>query len=999
MELPDKVWEWAEKALPGPLWTALLALAVIVGILVALGGAAEGFGKLKTGLQGLPFTKARRARRRARRDFAKHVLARIEAVERGERWADTDFIDLEVEVRPGDRTLPGLARFVPRRRGLRRRRSLTRQLRRRTDHLTLVTGDAGSGKSMALREVARIMASHAARSLRSNATIPVYVNLKALDPGAAAVDDLLIRRFVRASLEAVGGQEVADFLDARAQADGPDAFEAGVKDGTWLFLLDSFDEIPEVLSATEVNATVARYTSAIEAFAAGHSCRVVVSSRLFRAPRARGWTSIAIAPLSDRRQRRLIRATGLTREARNLLREELPNAQADVAARAREPLFLALLCEHMRYAPRLPEFPHEVFESAISRRLSSQSDEILEAHGLSETDLRAGSAAVAFAIGASGIGLQPRRTVLVQTVADLGVGSAARTNAALDALVDIRLARGSSERHHATPEQQTFTFAHRRFQEYFATVAVREYGASVENETLLTDAQWRETVVTLFQTGHEVVPGLLETVTRLMSAHALAAASAERFEWPPGSVHLLGLLQSGFGAAPERLPDAVLEPAAALLTAAWDSSDDNHRRRALDLIGAAPDAVQRELLTAAFGTGSQWLREAAYAQAGRRPAIARELGASIRMALVDLAVSGRLRRERHAIRAQLERVEGVPSLLRAFRLLLVTRPVDFVLLLVTLALLIRGVGGSVWESNLLMGIAASIGAYLTWPSFAEGSVRAAAEGAPMGRSAAVQLPTRLVMGFAVWLVMPWDTGPRFLFLSLTLLGALYLVSWPVAVVYAVIRDRGLGPPWLQVHLALFNAIKPTSVWSVIVGGGIGLLGVAALFGVGYAVFTWMPKTGDVIVGAILAALYAGFVVWMLILVARSSGSDYWRWLRWRWGPSRELTGVEFLRTLTAYKTGAGVVRVAKAVRREHLLRADAHSEAVVADLQRIAQQGWDETPGINYAVVDEWVDGNSRERLQAIRLAGIELRDELGPLREEIRQRIEEQAALRRRDP
>jgi hypothetical protein len=74
---------------------------------------------------------------------------------------------------------------------------------------------------------------------------------------------------------------VASFLN--------EEFDGRMVEGGWLFLFDSFDEIPELLSVTETGTATERYEQALRDFVTTLSrCRGVIASREFRSPPGRG---------------------------------------------------------------------------------------------------------------------------------------------------------------------------------------------------------------------------------------------------------------------------------------------------------------------------------------------------------------------------------------------------------------------------------------------------------------------------------------------------------------------------------------------------------------------------------------------------------------------------------------------------------------------------------------------------------------------------------------
>src|ERR1700737_4265316 len=93
---------------------------------------------------------------------------------------------------------------------------------------------------------------------------------------------------------------VSDFLEIN--------FDEYLREGRWIFLFDSFDEIPEVLGATEADEIIDAYSNASSDFLVGiNSCRGVVASRRYRGPARQGWRTFRILELSVERQALLVR--------------------------------------------------------------------------------------------------------------------------------------------------------------------------------------------------------------------------------------------------------------------------------------------------------------------------------------------------------------------------------------------------------------------------------------------------------------------------------------------------------------------------------------------------------------------------------------------------------------------------------------------------------------------------------------------------------------------
>jgi len=156
-----------------------------------------------------------------------------------------------------------------------------------------------------------------------------------------------VRRFVLQYLNRINDARVNEFLD--------DEFDKGLEEGSWLFLFDSFDELPAVLGSTESDQLVQKYAQAIDQFLQGMTnCRGIVASRLFRGPNTIRWTKFRILELSEDRQRELIYKADLPSTAQRELIASLANAADDIRVMARNPIFLGLICDHVESGRPFP---------------------------------------------------------------------------------------------------------------------------------------------------------------------------------------------------------------------------------------------------------------------------------------------------------------------------------------------------------------------------------------------------------------------------------------------------------------------------------------------------------------------------------------------------------------------------------------------------------------------------------------------------------------------
>jgi len=626
-----------------------------------------------------------------RRNFAGYIKDEILKLDRHEDWKDFRFADLEAEVEAESyrRILGVLPLFLQAESSsLRTERSLSKAIASSQDRLILVEGDPGSGKSVALRHVALAIAKHAEGTRNIKSIIPIYVNLKELErPENAAIDRNLIESFVLKSLKRTNDRFVEQFLD--------DEFDKGMENSTWFFLFDSFDELPEVLSSTAADMVVRQYGDAIDDFLHGiNRCRGVIASRQFRGPDRFGWPRFRVLPLSEKRRLDLIQKMGLKRETENEFIGQLDIANEEIRSMASNPLLLTLLCEHVKNGHPFPENTYTVFETYITNRLTRDEPRLQRRFQLNAAQLRRTAEQIAFCMAADlGLGLSPTRSQLKDGLRRIHMDIEDDFNSRLDALEYIKLARSDT----ATDATQSpsFTFAHRRFQEYFATCVVLREPTRISCVELLINARWRETAVVMCQTQPidqlttileeadqillhycSTIPDLIDNpVQYLLNDTQRSGARKQKvpntdFSWSPSVYHLLGLLQDGFSRRLENLPDNLRASIGKIVLSIFEKGMMVEKKWILEVAGLAPEPVLTYVLNRAFASPSQWLKDIAYRQVARLNTIPPEIAQGIRDAIIDLAFSDRLFKERYAAKAHLGRIDRSVDFLAIVKLLL-----------------------------------------------------------------------------------------------------------------------------------------------------------------------------------------------------------------------------------------------------------------------------------------------------------------------------------------
>jgi hypothetical protein len=517
--------------------------------------------------------------------------------------------------------------------------------------------------------------------------IPLYINLKGLRRDGRPINADLIEEFVKKTLREDINADVDRFLD--------EEFSRGLTEGTWLFLFDSFDEMPDVLGASRLDNIVRDYSEAIATFLAGmRPCRGVVASREFHSPKGLPWPRWQIKPLSGKRQRTLIHRYLVDREREAMLVAGLDTADVALARDASNPLFLSLLAEYVRQTDEFPASPHDVYEAYIGQRLALDSSRVEDRFGIDTAVVRREAEILAFAMSNSDdLGLEPTRGELIETLERPTAADVIQATTCMDVLEYLKLAQGQSGG--PNPQGRVFTFSHRRFQEYFTTAAVLRGVGEVSANTVLSDARWRETAVTLCQLQREFATPLVAEATAILRASesttdldledmltrvasGQVASPEEQVDdpWPPSSLETLGILQSGFASDPESLPTQLRELVGrVLIRVSWGGLTYD-RAAAVGVVAVAPKPIFDAVIQGAFKSGSRVLTDEAYRQISRLRSLSPGFASEIRRGLLRMLADGTLRRDGLSTKTQLRRFDDPSALLRAYRLSVLAPVID-----------------------------------------------------------------------------------------------------------------------------------------------------------------------------------------------------------------------------------------------------------------------------------------------------------------------------------
>lgn len=522
-------------------------------------------------------------------DFRADLLRDLDRIDSDTNWQHAWYVPLEAEVE------------VQRGRARRRVLNLSRAIRKNLkSQLILIVGDAGSGKSVALREFCREKLSGLGRQDK----IPIYVNLRewSVDRSWSRDDpptEAELKSFVQENLASRLSGLSRGFLDTY--------FDRLLDYGRFLIVFDSFDEIPSVMDAGEAGWLIEELSNVLERFLVGAKNRqAIVASREFRRPRfgVSGLCELTIRPFAEYKIAEAIQRASDDDQRFNVKRVQraLFEERPHLVPVARNPFILGLMLDYAEHRHGdLPNTQAELYESFIVRRLRETRARIPE-NAVSDEDVMGCASAMAFEMFQSEhSGLEIPLADLQGKLPDLPVIDVA------EFLFDARMARRSSS-------TGAFGFVHRRFHEYFLVESLGPSLSEEHLESIPTDGRWREALALFAEVADEAV-------AKRIADHCLAEIPTEGALSGLGvgtrayrrALHSLRFLADAFRGRRESFAYAEGR-LATLMTAtiSMTEQDEIGAKHVVEAVGILSDENAGSVITNALATGNHWVIETAF---------------------------------------------------------------------------------------------------------------------------------------------------------------------------------------------------------------------------------------------------------------------------------------------------------------------------------------------------------------------------------------------------
>ena len=615
---PQDIWHWLILILVIIIITGV----VLIVLLKALGKVIELLVKLidiyKT--SGLPIwlSKDNETRVRRRKQFCAVLEADLAYLAKAENWNDQYFTDLEAEVESEGGYYASALDKLRRKKsfGLRKERSLVRAITSSTERAMQLVGEPGSGKSVALRHLAKQLAEQGRKSNDKNAVVPLYINLREMEfHSTDTINVDTVREFILDNIRR-GDADTSAFVKEN--------WDDYCNRGLWLFLFDSFDEIPAVLHSATGSNIIKNYSQALRQFLEGMGeCKGILASREFKGPEALPWKKLRILPLSGDKQDELIRNSFLKEEHMNLVRQHLASSHSSIGS---TPLFLTLLCRYVRDEQHAPGNDHDILLQHIERLAKREPDYLFRKYKLTPEELIAGAERIARLFAEDDtLSLAPSLDQIRVQLRNEDFSGIYLENL-ISALVDSKIGRADVP--NATPGDRRFAFAHRRYQEALFVRYLTGHPNTLSEIELLTQGRWREYTVTLLQTcSVEAISSILVQASIILE-ESCTVDKYTNCETPPlpdelvyfdwtceKAIPVLSLLQEGLAHRIHDVPQYLSMAVSKFLMPRWEKGDAWDRSMVLRLGGLLPQSTLVACLVESFNHGTKLERQNAFRQA------------------------------------------------------------------------------------------------------------------------------------------------------------------------------------------------------------------------------------------------------------------------------------------------------------------------------------------------------------------------------------------------
>lgn len=348
------------------------------------------------------------------------------------------------------------------------------------DRLFLLLGEPGSGKSVALRKLAKELSSETVKTGK----IPIYINLKEWSfekEKTLTVEDL---NFFIVSYLKRSDPIIKKFF-FRELDDKETVFDKLHEYGHIYYLFDSFDEIPQVINSKENTKLIANISEVLNIFLTGARTREsqgIVASRLYKKPSREflARTVLEIRPFNESKIIKTLENIGYRRDD---LIKKLFTTRPDLVQIAKNPFSAMLIAKYAeKHQHQLPKNQSELFSVFIENSLYDIEDELVE-RGVTIENIIECSIKISNIMFSSDGGLETSIEVLQDKLPEYDIKNI------IYLLKEAGLGRGHIK------DDNIFSFSHRRIAEYFYVHTLLEDNNRLDLESIPSIGEQRDALV------------------------------------------------------------------------------------------------------------------------------------------------------------------------------------------------------------------------------------------------------------------------------------------------------------------------------------------------------------------------------------------------------------------------------------------------------------------------------------------------------------------------
>ena len=437
----------------------------------------------------------------------------LKIIDNKTNWSTHLFTPLDAEVEVNTRN--GKERKIT---------DLLKAIKQSKNRLFLVLGAPGAGKSVALRKLCQDLACE----VKSTGKIPVYVNLREWQA---------TQKWSQDNPPTI--EQLTDFIKSNVMNRDivttkffERYFDKLYETGRLYFVLDSFDEIPEVLNEKENSELIQKLSEVIFRFLKGarQESQGILASRMFRKPTAEFQTEVTleIRPFSEEKIIQTFQNAGNFDQ--KIIRKLFVD-RPELVPISRNPFSAVLISEFFeRNCGRLPLNQSEMYQSYIEQVLHSCSNRIQQKK-ITEEIVISTTIEIASLMFES-YGLEAPVTEISKKLPSFPVDDV------IDILKFARLGRAGSG------DDNIFSFSHRRFTEYFAVKKIIKENNRIDLEVIPRDSQWRDALVLYCEVVDE------KNATRVAEFCWRQLKKSDNLR-NPEAIHCLRFLRDAFRGRPE----------------------------------------------------------------------------------------------------------------------------------------------------------------------------------------------------------------------------------------------------------------------------------------------------------------------------------------------------------------------------------------------------------------------------------------------------------------